>query len=332
MAEYLAPALHGADIVDTVQANGLELAYEQFGYDDDPALILIMGLGTQLTGWPDAFCRALADTGLRVIRFDNRDIGLSSKIHAARGYDSARQAFFKSLTGREIQAAYSLEDMAEDTIGLLVALGIRRAHLVGASMGGMIAQIVAATRPARVASLTSIMSTSGARKLPRGRLKILLRLGKAPKSRDKDVIAAHLAKTMTMISSPKIGRSFHDWEAEIRRTVERSYYPAGMARQTLAVLSATPRDELLATVRCPALIIHGAADPLLPVKHGRATAKALAHARYEEVRGMGHDLPPRLLPRFVDWISELVHEAEAHSAARSSRQQNQSANERKKRE
>ncbi|MES1936821.1 alpha/beta fold hydrolase [Salinisphaera hydrothermalis] len=310
MADYLAPALDGADIVDTVHANGLELAYEQFGHDDDPALVLIMGLGTQLTGWPDAFCRALADTGLRVIRFDNRDIGLSTKIRDTRRYDSARRAFFKSLLGREINAAYSLEDMAEDTVGLLDALEIERAHLVGASMGGMIAQIVAATRPERVATLTSIMSTSGARKLPRGRLKVLMRLGKAPKSRDKDVIAAHLAKTMTLISSPKMGRSFDDWEAEIRRTVERSYYPAGTARQTLAVLSASPRDDLLGAVRCPALVIHGSADPLLPVRHGRATANALPNVRYEEIPGMGHDLPPRLLPRFVDWISDLVHEAE----------------------
>lgn len=318
MAQYLAPALDGADIVATVEANGLELAYEQFGRDDDPALLLIMGLGTQLTGWPDAFCRALADTGLRVIRFDNRDIGLSSKIRDTRRYDSARRAFFKSLMGREIETAYTLDDMAEDTIGLLVALGIRRVHLVGASMGGMIAQLVAARRPARVASLTSIMSTTSERKLPRGRFKVLLRLAKAPKSRDKDVIAAHLARTMLMISSPKIGRSYDDWEAEIRRTVERSYYPAGTARQTLAVLAAAPREDLLGGVRCPALVIHGAADPLLPVKHGRATAAALPHARYEEIAGMGHDLPPRLLPRFVDWISDLVRQAEAqtpHGAA-----------------
>lgn len=314
MAEYLAPALDGADTVDTVQANGLELAYEQFGRDDAPALVLIMGLGTQLTGWPDAFCRALADTGLRVIRFDNRDIGLSTKIRGTRDYDSARRAYFKSLLGREINAAYTLEDMVEDTVGLLDGLGIARAHLVGASMGGMIAQLVAATRPERVATLTSIMSTSGARKLPRGRFKVMMRLGNAPKSRDKDAIAAHLAKTMTLISSPKIGRSFADWEAEIRRTVERSYYPAGTARQTLAVLAAPPREDLLGSVRCPALVIHGDADPLLPVKHGRATADALPNAHYEEVPGMGHDLPPRMLPRFVAWFSELVHATGARSA------------------
>lgn len=310
MAEYLAPALYGADIVDTVEANGLQLAYEQFGRDDDPALLLIMGLGTQLTAWPDAFCRALADTGLRVIRFDNRDIGLSSKIRDTRRYDSVRRAFFKSLLGRKIETAYTLEDMAEDTVGLLAALGIQRAHLVGASMGGMIAQIVAATRPERVASLTSIMSSSGARNLPRGRLKVLRRLSKTPKSRDTDVIASHLAKTMTLISSPRMGRSHLDWQAEIRRSVERSYYPPGTARQTLAVLAARPRDDLLGAVRCPALVIHGAADPLVPVKHGRSTAECLPHARYEEVPGMGHDLPPRMLPRFVDWISELVHDAE----------------------
>lgn len=314
MTEYLAPALEGADIEDTVQANGLELAYEQFGHDTDPALVLIMGLGTQLTGWPDAFCRALADTGLRVIRFDNRDIGLSSKIRDTRRYDSARRAFFKSLLGREINTAYTLEDMADDTLGLLDGLGIGRAHLVGASMGGMIAQLVAATRPRRAATLTSIMSTTGARKLPRGRFKVMLRLGKAPKSRDKDVVATHMARTMAMIGSPRIGRSVDDWEAELRRTVERSYYPAGTARQTLAVLAAPPREDLLGGVRCPALVIHGAADPLLPVKHGRATADALSNVRYEEIPGMGHDLPPRMLPRFVDWISELVHDAEARSA------------------
>ncbi|WP_423822108.1 alpha/beta hydrolase [Salinisphaera sp. SPP-AMP-43] len=310
MAEYLAPALEGADIVDTVEANGLELAYEQFGSDADPALLLIMGLGTQLLGWPDAFCRALAEAGLRVIRFDNRDIGLSTKLRTAKGYDTAHQAFFKSVMNRPISTAYSLDDMATDTLGLMDALDIDRAHLVGASMGGMIAQLVAGEYPERVASLTSIMSSTSARNLPRGKLKILLRLAKAPKSRDPDVIAAHMAKTMRMISSPHMGRTQADWQAELRRMVERSYYPAGTARQTLAVLAARSREDLLGGVHCPVLVIHGKADPLLPVKHGRATAAALPECRYEEIPGMGHDLPLRLLPRFVGWISALAHRAE----------------------
>lgn len=309
MAEFLAPALDGADKVDTVLANGLELAYEQFGRDGDPALLLIMGLGTQLTGWPDAFCRALADHGLRVIRFDNRDIGLSTKIHSTGRYDSARKAFIKSLFGRELNTVYSLEDMVSDSIGLLDALAISRAHVVGASMGGMIAQLMAGLYPDRVATLTSIMSSSGARKLPRGRLKVMLRLGKAPRNADPDTVAAHMAITMRMIGSPEIGRSRSDWEAEIRRTAKRSYYPAGTGRQMLAVMSAPSRVEMLKHIAQPALVIHGAADPLLPVKHGRDTARHLPNARYEEFAGMGHDLPPRLLPRLVQLIWEQTGKA-----------------------
>lgn len=307
MAEFLAPALDGADTQGRVAANGLELAWEQFGRDDHPALLLIMGLGTQLTGWPDAFCRALADTGLRVIRFDNRDIGLSTKLRSAHRYDSPRAAFLKSTVGRPIRAPYGLEDMVADTVGLMDGLGIDSAHVVGASMGGMIAQLMAALHPRRVRTLTSIMSSSGARGLPRARLKVLMRLGKPPKKQDPDTVARHMAVTMRMIGSPTFGRSLDDWTSEIRRNVQRSYYPAGTQRQMLAVMSAPSRADLLGAVEQPALVIHGAADPLVPVKHGRDTAERLPNARYEEIAGMGHDLPPRLLPQFVRLISELVH-------------------------
>ncbi|MDA3920777.1 MAG: alpha/beta hydrolase [Salinisphaera sp.] len=306
MADFLAPALDGADSVDRVEANGLELVYEQFGCDSDPALLLIMGLGTQLTGWPDAFCRALADHGLRVIRFDNRDVGLSTKLREHTGYDKVHKAFVKSLLGRDINIAYRLEDMVDDTIGLMDALGIDRAHLVGASMGGMIAQLVAGLHPQRVATLTSIMSSSGARRLPRGKLKVLLRLASAPKNSDPETVVAHMAKTMRMIGSPNIGRSHAGWQAELLRNVKRSYYPAGTGRQVLAVLSAGSRVELLKQIAQPALVIHGAADPLLPVKHGRDTASHLPNARYEEFDGMGHDLPPPLLARIVQLIHELT--------------------------
>ncbi|GAB3672488.1 alpha/beta hydrolase [Salinisphaera aquimarina] len=313
MADYLAPDLDGADIRDRVEANGLELAYEQFGHDDDPALLLIMGLGTQLTGWPDAFCRALADTGLRVIRFDNRDIGLSTKMRSAQAYDGPRQAFFKSVLNRTIEAPYTLEDMAADTVGLMDALGIRRAHLVGASMGGMIAQLVAALYPERTRTLTSIMSSSGARGLPRGKLKVLMRLGKPPKNNRLETVTRHMAQTMRMIGSPQYGRSLEDWMSEIRRNVRRSYYPPGTRRQMLAVMAAPSRVDLLGGITCPALVIHGKADPLIPVRHGRDTADCLANADYEEIDGMGHDLPPRLLPLFVTRIARLAHAADAPS-------------------
>ncbi|MES1924060.1 alpha/beta hydrolase [Salinisphaera sp. T31B1] len=311
MADLLAPDLDGADIQGSVETNGLTLAYEQFGHDHDPALVLIMGLGTQLTGWPDAFCRALADNGLRVIRFDNRDIGLSTKIRTATRHDSPRKAFLKAWLNRPIDAPYTLEDMATDTVGLMSALGIHRAHMVGASMGGMIAQLVASLYPQRVLSLTSIMSSSGARRLPRARFKVLNRLAKAPKRNDPDTVARHMARTMRMIGSPDYGRSLDDWTSEIRRNVKRSYYPPGTRRQMLAVMAAPSRVDLLGAIECPTLIIHGKADPLLPVKHGRHTAKVMPDARYEEIEGMGHDLPPRLLPYFVTLITELVESSES---------------------
>jgi len=307
MTELLAPDLDGADKQGHVSTNGIELAYEQFGRDHHPALLLIMGLGTQLTGWPDAFCRALADTGLRVIRFDNRDIGLSTKLSDAPRGDSPHMAFIKSLLHRPVAAPYALEDMAIDTLGLMDALDIERAHVVGASMGGMIGQLLAALYPDRIATLTSIMSSSGARGLPRGRLKVLLRLGKAPKNNDPDTVAWHMARTMRMIGSPDYGRSREDWASEIRRNVARSYYPAGTRRQMLAAMAAPSRVDLLGGISQPSLVIHGAADPLLPVKHGRDTARYLSNGRYEEIPGMGHDLPPRLLPRFVELIAGLAH-------------------------
>lgn len=311
MTDFLAPDLDGADIQGTIKANGLELAYEQFGRDSDPTLLLIMGLGTQLTGWPDAFCRALADSGLRVVRFDNRDIGLSTKMRSIRRYDGPQKAFLKARFNRRVETPYSLEDMAADTVGLMDGLGIRQAHLVGASMGGMIAQLVAALHPERALSLTSIMSTSGARHLPRARFKVLLRMGKAPKNTDPDTVARHMARTMRMIGSPVYGRSLADWTSEIRRNVVRSYYPPGVRRQMLAVLTAPSRADLLGAISCPTLIIHGKADPLLPVKHGRHTAKSMPAARYEEIEGMGHDLPPRLLPYFVSLITDLVEQSQS---------------------
>jgi pimeloyl-ACP methyl ester carboxylesterase len=305
--KFLDPTLDGADVAARVRANGLELAYEQFGDDRDPGLLLILGF--QLTGWPDAFCRALADTGLRVIRFDNRDSGLSSKIEATQRYDSPRAAFLKARLRRPIEVPYRLEDMADDTLGLMDALGLARAHVVGASLGGMIAQLVAALHPERALTLTSIMSSSGGAKLPRVKFNILLRLLKSPNSRDPEAIAQHIAYTMRRLGSPRYARSQADWASEIRRGLQRGYYPAGMQRQMLAMAAAASRVDLLVGIEQPALVIHGRADPLLPVKHGRDTARCLPNVRYEEIAGMGHDLPPRLLPRFVTWISELVQKS-----------------------
>lgn len=286
-----------------VAANGLELAYEEFGARDAPAIVLIMGLGTQLLGWPDEFCRVLAGEGFRVVRFDNRDIGLSSKIENGGSQDPVQLAYVKAMLRLPIKAPYRLDDMAADALGLLDALAIERAHVVGASMGGMIAQILAARHPQRVASLVSVMSSSGARGLPNGKLKILLRLGSRPASREPEAIVEHLTTTMRMIGSPGIQRSREAWADQIRRGVERSYYPAGTARQLLAVLASGSREALLHQIAAPSLVVHGDADPLVPLAHGRHTAKCIPGARLEVISGMGHDLPPVLVPRLAGVIA-----------------------------
>lgn len=301
----LAPALDGPTKKGTIRSNGQTLAYEQFGSDDDPVILLIMGLGTQLLAWPDAFCQALANSHYRVIRFDNRDTGLSSKFDLDMPYDGPRRAMLKTLFRRSILAPYTLADMTDDAMGLLDGLGIWQAHVVGASMGGMIAQLMAGQYPDRILSLTSIMSSSGARRLPRGRLRVLRRLIMRPPGNSEKAVVNHMTRTMSMISG-RDGLSPEGWADELRKAYRRSYYPPGTARQLLAVLDAPSRVELLRRIQQPALVIHGASDPLLPIKHGRDTAKHLHNARYEEVPGMGHCLPPARLSDFVDMIVTLA--------------------------
>lgn len=290
----------------TVRANGLDLAYEQFGRDEDPALLLLMGLGGQLIAWPEAFCRQLADAGLRVIRMDNRDVGLSSKLNALHDYDSPYLAFVKSLVHLQIRTPYSLDDMADDTLGLMDALRISTAHVVGISMGGMIAQLLTARHPERIMTLTSLSSSSGAKRLPSGRLPVLLQLARPVSIDDADAYVAHLSRTMHAISSKRYDRSQAQWEIEARRNWERDPDPGGQRRQLLAVMAAPSRVQLLQDIRQPALVIHGAADPLLPVEHGRDTARHLPNARYVELPDVAHELPLELMPRYAEWILELI--------------------------
>jgi len=288
-----------------VQANGLELCYQEFGAAQAPPIILTMGLGTQLTAWPLQFCQQLADAGLRVIRFDNRDVGLSSKCDESAGdHDSVRWAFVKSWLGKPVNAPYQLGDMAADLRALMDALKIERAHVVGASMGGMIAQILTALNPERVASLTSIMSSSGASKLPQGKPKVLWRLSKRPASKEPEVVVQHLVTTMRMIGSPTLQRSREAWAEQIRTGIARSYYPPGTTRQLLAVLANGSREALLRTIKTPTLVIHGDADPLVPLAHGEHTAECIAGARLQVMPGMGHDLPPPLIDALASMIAE----------------------------
>jgi pimeloyl-ACP methyl ester carboxylesterase len=277
-----------------LQANGLTIEYDTFGSRDAEPVLLIMGLGTQMTAWTPEFCELLAQRGHYVIRFDNRDIGLSTKLDhlPVPGHLS----FLASLLlRRPIKAPYSLADMAKDAEGVLGALGISSAHVVGASMGGMIAQLMAYHHPEKVRSLTSLMSTSGDRGLPRARRDVTRQVFMArPPANDREALIRHLVRTRSMIASPGYPRSEKQWRDIVVAALERSFYPPGFGRQLAAVIADRSRASRLRKIRVPTLVIHGKDDPLVPVEHGVDTARHIPGARLEIIEGMGHDLPPAL--------------------------------------
>jgi pimeloyl-ACP methyl ester carboxylesterase len=287
-----------------VQANGIQLEYETFGKASNPAILLIMGLGGQMILWPEEFCRELADGGFHVIRYDNRDVGLSTHIaHARRA--NLMQAGFMAMLGLPVRAPYTLKHMTDDAVGLMDALKLPGAHVVGASMGGMIAQTLAAHHGHRVKTLTSIMSTSGSRRLPGPSLKIRMRLISRPEHGDRESLIRHSMQTWRMIGSPRYPAS----EAELRRKVERSFdrahYPAGLARQLLAIMASGSRTQILRHITAPTLVIHGEQDPLIPVAAAYELARRIPNAHMELIPGMGHDLPAELLPAISGMI--LAH-------------------------
>ncbi|QCI63857.1 alpha/beta fold hydrolase [Phreatobacter stygius] len=286
-----------------VSTNQIELAYDEVGDQGAPAILLVMGLGTQMTAWSEEFCRSLAGRGFRVLRFDNRDVGLSSKIETAKPVAIAA-AFASLMTGKPVEAPYTLDDMAADTVGLMDGLGLRQVHLVGASMGGMIAQIIAAKHADRVSSLTSIMSSSGAPGLPQAKPEaISALLAPRPASEDREQAIDHGVKVYRVIGSPGFPTSDADLRVRIGRAVDRSYYPAGVGRQFVAVLAGGSRVELLKRIVAPTLVIHGADDPLVPVEAGIDTARHIPDAALKVIPGMGHDLAAGLVPILVDAIA-----------------------------
>jgi pimeloyl-ACP methyl ester carboxylesterase len=244
----------------------------------------------QLTGWPDPFCASLAQRGFRVIRFDNRDIGLSSHFDRL-GVPNLAWSILKARLGLRARSGYSLDDMASDTEGLMQALAIGSAHVVGASMGGMIAQKVAARFPVRVRSLTSIMSTSGARGVPGAtREAQLAMLGKPRNPRDLNSVVDHTVKLFNVIGSPGFPTDRGELRARLEKSVQRSYHPQGVARQLLAIIDAGDRSADLRAIRAPTLVIHGDSDPLVPLEGGRDTAAKVPGAKLSIVPGMGHDM------------------------------------------
>lgn len=284
------------------KANGIEIEYETFGRKSDPALLLIMGLGAQLTLWPDSLCEGLAQRGFFVVRYDNRDVGLSTDFDRW-GVPDLIASFARLMKGEKVEAPYLLADMAADATGLLDALEIGRAHMVGASMGGMIAQVIAATHPARTRSLVSIMSTSGRIGLPIGKREAVAMLSAQPEGPAREQIVAHGIKLRTVIGSPGYRDEPAALRALVERNVDRRYYPPGAARQYLAIMASGPRVDLLKTVRAPTLVLHGEDDPLLPVECGRDVAALVPGAKIETIPGWGHDLPEPMVPRLVDSIS-----------------------------
>jgi len=289
--------------VAKIAANGIELEYETFGDSGADPLALIMGIGAQMILWPDAFCQLLADRGFYVIRFDNRDVGLSSKINGSRAGD-VRKLLVRGLVGLPITAPYTLSDMADDVVGLLDGLDIDSAHILGASMGGMIGQTLALVPSSRVRSLTSLMSTAGRRRDSLGSLKAIRALtGPAPRSREQAVESA--VDFYQVCGSPGFETDWDRVRDTAGRAYDRCFYPRGFVRQLAAIFATGSRYHALRFVRAPTTVIHGAVDPLIRPAAGRATARAIPGAKLRMIEGMGHDLPEAVWPIIADEVEAL---------------------------
>jgi pimeloyl-ACP methyl ester carboxylesterase len=289
--------------------NGIELVYDEFGAPHDPAMLMVMGLGAQMIWWEEEFCELLAASGFRVVRFDNRDVGNSSKIEGGPGPNLAA-----AIAGDGSSASYTLSDMAADAVGLLDVLEIGAAHVVGASMGGMIAQTIAIEYPDRVLSLTSIMSTTGALEVGRPHPDGMAALASTPPRGDREAYADWGVQARRIIGSPGYPTDEADLRRRVLRSYDRSFYPEGFARQLVAIVASGDRTERLGSVSVPTLVIHGADDPLIDVSGGEATAGAIPDARLVVIPGMGHDIPRALWPKIVDAIVENAARAAAPAA------------------
>jgi pimeloyl-ACP methyl ester carboxylesterase len=286
-----------------IRANEIDIEVEDTGPgapgENRPVVLLIMGLGMQLVAWPPTLIDALVAAGYRVVCHDNRDVGLSHRFEALGSPNLIWQSI-KYKIGLTPSAAYSLTDMAADLRGVLDGLGIEKAHVVGVSMGGMIAQRLALMAPARVLSLTSIMSTSGARGLPPPRPEVVRALLKRPAGKSPQAVADHYVRLFKVIGSPAFPTPEAEVRARIHEGVSRGFYPVGTLRQMMAIMADITRAAQLARVRAPTLVIHGKADPLVPFACGEDTARRIPGARLVAIEGMGHDLPPAVVERILD--------------------------------
>ena len=285
-----------------ISANGIALEVEDHGSPAGEPLVLIMGLGMQLVAWHTDLVALLVARGFRVIRFDNRDIGLSQRFDHL-GVPNLALDSLKYAIGMNVNAPYTVATMADDTAALLGALGIPAARICGASMGGMIAQQLAVRHPARVRSLTLMMTSSGSRRLPGPSLKVRSALVSRPKDpADVHSVIAHYVRLYKLIGSPGYPADDADLHARLGHSVRRSYRPQGTARQMVAIAADGDRSRLLAAIKVPTQIIHGQADPLVPVDAAHDLAAKIGGAQLDLIGGMGHDLPRQLWPRFIAGI------------------------------
>ena len=304
-----------------IVANGLNLEVEDsaatMGWEADsatarsrPAVLLIMGLGMQLIAWPPALVQGLLDAGFRVVRFDNRDSGLSQRLDAL-GTPNLLWQGLKYRLGWRIAPPYTMQDMARDALGVLDALGIEQAHVVGVSMGGMVAQWLALLAPARVLSLASVMSSSGARGLPGPTPEASRALLSRPAGTGQSAVIEHAVKLFKIIGSPGFPMDDADLRARVTAATRRSYQPRGIARQMVAIVADTRRADQLADVRVPTLVVHGKADPLVPFACGDDTARRIPAARLVGIDGMGHDLAPVVVNHLLDALIPHIQATEA---------------------
>ncbi len=285
-----------------IQANGIQIEIDVQGPPEGEPLLLVMGLGMQLVAWPDELVAALVAKGFRVIRFDNRDAGLSDGPDHL-GMPGMVGAMLRYTLRLPVRAPYRLRDMADDAVGVLDALGIAAAHVCGASMGGMIAQQMAVHHPQRVKSLTLVMTTSGARHLPQPSLQVRRALMARPKSRAVADVVAHYEALIHTIGSPGYRPDPQRLRSRLEASVQRAFRPAGTARQMLAIVADGDRSALLRKITHPTRVIHGVDDPLVPVAAASHLASQISGATLDLVPGMGHDLPLPLLPRLADGIA-----------------------------
>jgi pimeloyl-ACP methyl ester carboxylesterase len=285
-----------------VTANGIQIEYETFGNPSGRPLLLIIGLGGQMIHWDDDLCQDLAKRGHYVIRFDNRDVGLSTKFDEA-GVPNLVETFGRIIQGKKIKPPYTLDDMADDAVGLLDALGIRKAHICGMSMGGMIAQTIAIRHLSRVLSLISIYSTTGNPEVLQAKPEVIGLLI-APPPAEREAFIEHMLRLFKTIAGPGFAVD-EKWTRKIMaESYDRCFYPQGMARQLVAILTHGNRGPALASVKVPTLVVHGTSDPLVPVEGGKDTAKAIPGAQLMLIEGMGHDLPHGgAWPRIVEAIA-----------------------------